>query len=55
MRERAYLILFRHGWVREVKSCYEEVNKPAVQTSPVETLSHELRHEVLAAARPAVE
>ena len=51
----AYLVLFRHGGVREVKSCYEEMDEPAGQTSPVETLSHELRHEVLAAARPAVE
>ena len=52
---RAYLVLFRQGWVREVKSGNEEVDIPADQTSPVETLSNKLRHEVLAAPCPAVE
>ena len=50
-----YLVLFRHGGVREVECGDQEVDKLAGQSPPVETFSHELRHEVLPAPRPAVE
>ena len=50
-----HLVFFSSPCVREVKSCYEEMDKLAVDTTPEHTLCYELRHKVLPASCPTVE